>query len=90
VAHLHDHADLLARVRRLAGQVAAVERGLSGGADCADLLQLVAAVRGAVGGLMDEIIARHLEEHVAGPGLSDAERSEGAAQVMAAVRRYAR
>ena len=90
MAHLQKNADLLARVRRIGGQVNAVERGIAGGSDCADLLQLVAAVRGAVGGLMDEIIARHLEEHVARPGLSDAERSEGAAEVMAAVRRYAR
>ncbi|TFI56864.1 metal/formaldehyde-sensitive transcriptional repressor [Sphingomonas parva] len=90
MAHLSDNADLLARVRRVAGQLNAVERGLAGGMDCADLLQLVAAVRGAVGTLMDEIVARHLEEHVARPGLTDAERSQGAAEVMAAVRRYAR
>jgi len=90
MAHLKDNAELLARVRRIGGQVNAVERGLSGGADCAELLQLVAAVRGAVGGLLDEIIAQHLAEHVVRPGLDDAEREEGAAQVMAVVRRYAR
>ena len=88
MAHLRHNEALLARVRRIAGQVAALERGLGEDADCARLLQQAAAVRGAVGGLIDEILAEHLAEHVAAPGLSDAERAQGADEVMAVVRRY--
>ncbi|TVV74769.1 metal/formaldehyde-sensitive transcriptional repressor [Sphingomonas solaris] len=80
--------DLLARVKRIAGQVAAVERGLERDAGCADILHLVAAVRGAVNGLLDEIVVDHLHEHVARPGLSDAERSTGAEELMTVIRRY--
>ncbi|MEH3158586.1 MAG: metal/formaldehyde-sensitive transcriptional repressor [Sphingomonas taxi] len=91
MAHLTgSNADLIARVRRLGGQVGAVERALTSDTDCAAVLQLVAAVRGAVNALMDEIIAEHLEAHVARPGLDDAERQAGAEELMAVIRRYAK
>lgn len=83
-------SDLVARVRRIAGQVAAVERELSADASCTKVLHLVAAVRGAVNGLMDEIIAEHLEAHVAHPALTDEERAEGAEELLAVIRRYAK
>ncbi|NYT42827.1 metal/formaldehyde-sensitive transcriptional repressor [Sphingomonas sp. R-74633] len=91
MAHLsHNDDALLARVRRIGGQVGAVERALQGDADCAQVLQLVAAVRGAVNGLLDEIIADHLEAHVAHPDLSDAERAQGAEDLLAVIRRYSK
>jgi FrmR/RcnR family transcriptional regulator, repressor of frmRAB operon len=91
MAHLSDsNADLIARVRRIGGQVAAVERSLTDNADCATTLHLVAAVRGAVSGLLDEIIAEHLEAHVARAGLTDDQRHEGAQELLAAIRRYAK
>lgn len=79
---------LLARVRRIGGKVGAVERALLSDADCAKVLHLVAAVRGAVNGLLDEIIAEHLEAHVARTGLTDTERAEGAEDLLAVIRRY--
>ncbi|MEH3035551.1 MAG: metal/formaldehyde-sensitive transcriptional repressor [Sphingomonas adhaesiva] len=84
------NSDLVARVRRIAGQVNAVERELIADASCTKVLHLVAAVRGAVNGLMDEIIAEHLEAHVARAGLSDEERAEGADELLAVIRRYAK
>lgn len=81
---------LLARVQRIAGQVAALERGLVNGADCATLLHLAAATRGAMGGLMEEILDAHLREHVAHPDLTAEARAEGARELMAAIRRYAK
>lgn len=83
-----DRQKLLDRVRRIAGQVAAVERQLQGDADCSATLQLVASVRGAVGGLMDELIETHLREHVARPGLTDSERLEASDELLALIRRY--
>ena len=70
--------------------MAAVERSLRDDADCATVLHLVAAVRGALNGLLDEILAEHLEAHVARAGLSDEERAEGAEQLLAAIRRYSK
>jgi DNA-binding FrmR family transcriptional regulator len=90
MGHLSESADLIARVRRIAGQIGAVERSLRDDADCATVLHLVAAVRGAVNGLMDEILADHLEAHVVRPGLSDEERAQGADELLAAIRRYSK
>jgi DNA-binding FrmR family transcriptional regulator len=91
MAHLRaSNADLIARVRRIGGQVAAVERSLSGEADCTTVLHLVAAVRGAVNGLLDEIVAAHLETHVSAAGLTDEERARGAEDLLAAIRRYSK
>lgn len=84
------NADLVARVRRIAGQVGAVERAIMSESSCSDVLHLVAAVRGAVNGLMDEIIAEHLEAHVSRPGLDDAERGAGADELLAVIRRYSK
>lgn len=90
MAHLHAQPELIARVRRITGQLASVERGLSDGVDCAAVLQQVAAIRGAVNGLMDEVLEAHLLEHVAAPDLTPGARAEGAKDVLAAIRRYAR
>ena len=79
---------LLARVRRIAGQVGAVERQLMGEAGCSETLQLVASVRGAVGSLMEELIEQHMRDHVARPGLTDAEREAAAEEMLALIRRY--
>ena len=72
---------IIARVRRIAGQVAAIER---------ETLHLVAAVRGAVAGLMDELVEDHLHAHVAAPGQSDAERNAAAAELAKLLRRHFR
>lgn len=79
---------LLARVRRIAGQVSAVERQLQGDAGCSETLQLVASVRGAVGSLMEELIEQHMRDHVACPGLTDEERTAAAEEMLALIRRY--
>ena len=79
---------LFKRVKRIAGQVQAIERALEGDADCAKTLHLVAATRGAMNGLLDEILEDHAWEHVAKPGLSDEERAKGTEELLEAVRRY--
>jgi DNA-binding FrmR family transcriptional regulator len=61
---VHDKARLLARARRLRGQVESVERALDAGADCADVLQQLAAVRGAANGLMAIVLEGHVREHM--------------------------
>jgi FrmR/RcnR family transcriptional regulator, repressor of frmRAB operon len=91
MAHLSgSNADLIARVRRIGGQIAAVERALCDEADCATVLHRVAAVRGALNGLLDEIIAKHVEAHVARSGLTDEERAQGADELLEAIRRYSK
>jgi DNA-binding FrmR family transcriptional regulator len=82
--------ELLKRVRRIAGQVQAIERALTGDADCAKTLHLVAATRGAMNGLLDEIIEDHAWEHVAKAGLTDEERAQGTRELLEAIHRYAK
>ncbi len=81
---------LVARVRRISGQMAGIERALDSDAGCSAILQQVAAARGALNGLMEEIVADHLREHVAHPGLDDAERQAGANELIAVIRRYSK
>jgi DNA-binding FrmR family transcriptional regulator len=48
---------LVNRVRRFCGQVDAIERALDGEASCSDLLQRITAARGAINGLMTEVLS---------------------------------
>ena len=65
MAHVqHDRRKLLARVRRISGQVAALEKALASDGDCADILVQIAAAKGAMHGLMLEVMAGHLGDHV--------------------------
>ncbi|WP_050466447.1 metal/formaldehyde-sensitive transcriptional repressor [Herbaspirillum chlorophenolicum] len=91
MSHITQHKDqLLKRVRRIGGQVQALDRALEADADCSKTLHLAAAIRGALNGLMDELIEAHAREHVARPGLSDHERSQGLDEVLQAIRRYSK
>ncbi|EEG08628.1 metal/formaldehyde-sensitive transcriptional repressor [Pseudogulbenkiania ferrooxidans] len=65
MAHtVKDKAKLLARVRRIQGQTAGLERLLDSETDCTAVLQQIAAIRGAVNGLMAAVIEGHLTDHV--------------------------
>ena len=58
---------LLFRIKRIRGQFAAVERALTAGDECADILMLLAAIRGGVNGLMAEILEDHIRLHIMNP-----------------------
>lgn len=65
MAHIsRNQKKLLSRVRRIGGQVTALEKALGAGNDCTQVLVQIAAVRGAVHGLMMEVLDGHLQEHV--------------------------
>lgn len=86
---VHEKAKLLGRVRRIRGQVEALERALEAEKGCAEVLHQIAAVRGAMNGLMAEIIEDHIQTHIANPAIaSDAERSQGADELIDVIRAY--
>jgi DNA-binding FrmR family transcriptional regulator len=58
---------LLLRIKRLSGQLTAVERALASGEECADILMLLAAIRGVVNSLMAEILEDHIRLHIMKP-----------------------
>jgi len=79
----------LARIRRIRGQVEAIERALQGQGDSEQLLQLVASCRGALNGLMAGLIEGHLRFHVLPPAdRADPGQLEAAEELVAVVKRY--
>lgn len=90
MAHIQrDKKKLLTRIRRVGGQVAALERAVDEEADCSDVLVQIAATKGAMHALMMEVLAGHLAEHVVA-GETEAERAREAQAIMALLSRYAR
>ena len=81
-----DRAKLVARVRRLKGQMDAIEQAI-GVVPCAEILNQVASVRGAINGLMAELIEDHVREHVL-DAPSGAKRTEGANELIDVVKAY--
>jgi len=60
-----ERAKLLNRMKRIRGQMETVERTLaSDNHDCADVIMLLAAVRGGVNGLMAELLEDHIRLHL--------------------------
>lgn len=79
---------LLTRVRRIKGQVEALEKALDTELDCSAVLQQIAAIRGAVNGLMSEVLEGHLREHLGANDITPQQRSEDLEQVVTALRSY--
>ena len=84
-----DQAKLLARVRRLTGQMQALERALLAQAPCADVLQQLASIRGALNGLTAELMEGHLREHVLAAERETA-RAQAVDELSAVLRTYVR
>jgi DNA-binding FrmR family transcriptional regulator len=64
---MREKAKLLNRLRRLRGQVEAIERAVDAGDDCANILQQAASCRGALDGFIIEVIEDHIREHMVDP-----------------------
>lgn len=84
---IREKTKLLQRVRRIRGQVEAIERALDQEIGCADVLQLIASVRGAINGLMGEVMEDHIHEHVL-DAASATQRRHGAEELIDVVRAY--
>ncbi len=79
---------LLTRVKRIKGQAGALEKALEQETECMAILQQVAAIRGAVSGLMTEVLEGHIREHLGAEGIPPEQRSEELEQVVAVLRSY--
>jgi DNA-binding FrmR family transcriptional regulator len=65
MAHtIRDKYKLLNRVRRVRGQIEAVERLLENESECEEILQQIAACRGSINGLMSEVLEGHIRFHL--------------------------
>jgi FrmR/RcnR family transcriptional regulator, repressor of frmRAB operon len=81
---------VLARVRRVRGQLDALERALEEGADCGPILQQIAAVRGAINGLMAGVLESHLRETFADLGDASETSGQSVDDIVSLVRSYLR
>lgn len=80
---------LLVRVRRIRGQVKAIERSLEFDEECASVLQLMAACRGALNGLMAEVMEGHVRFHVLSPNSpKNSPQTQAAEELIEVVRAY--
>lgn len=79
---------LLTRVRRIKGQTEALEKALDQESDCSAVLQQIAAIRGAVNGLMAEVLEGHIREHLGADGVPPKQRADDVDEVVSALRSY--
>ncbi len=86
---IHQKSKLLARVRRIKGQLEAAERALEAEAGCGQVLQLLASIRGAMNGLTAELMEDHLREHVMAAE-SDKARADSGEELIEVIRTYMR
>jgi DNA-binding FrmR family transcriptional regulator len=65
MSHLdRDKQKLVARIKRIRGQVDSIERSLTADDDCAEILMLLANVRGGINSLMAEVLEDHIRLHL--------------------------
>jgi FrmR/RcnR family transcriptional regulator, repressor of frmRAB operon len=86
---VREKAKLVSRVRRIRGQVEALERALEDEAGCTQILQLVASIRGATNSLMAEIVEDHIRVHVVDPARErNADRATAGGELIDVGRAY--
>jgi DNA-binding FrmR family transcriptional regulator len=90
MAHtIRDKKKLLNRVRRIRGQIDAVEKALEREQDCSTILLTIAACRGAINSLMAEVIEGHIRYHVVDPDQqASTEKAKAAQELIDVVKAY--
>ncbi|HET9101435.1 MAG TPA: metal/formaldehyde-sensitive transcriptional repressor [Acidobacteriaceae bacterium] len=79
---------LVARIKRIRGQVDSIERSLTTDDDCADVLMLMANVRGGINSLMAEVLEDHIRLHLLASEKKSAPPHELAEDLIDLVRAY--
>jgi FrmR/RcnR family transcriptional regulator, repressor of rcnA expression len=89
MSHLEkEKQKLIARIKRIRGQVDSIERSLTTDDDCADVLMLLANVRGGINSLMAEVLEDHIRLHMLGNVKSSMPAAELAEDLIGLVRAY--
>ena len=84
-----DKQKLLNRTRRLRGQIEAIERALDSDAGCTKTMQLLTAARGAINGLMAEVVEDHIRIHMFDPGRTPpSDEAEAAEELVSVLHSY--
>jgi DNA-binding FrmR family transcriptional regulator len=89
MSHLEkEKQKLVARIKRIRGQVDSIERSLTAGDDCAEILMLLANVRGGINSLMAEVLEDHIRLHLLSSDRDSAPPNELAEDLIDLVRAY--
>jgi FrmR/RcnR family transcriptional regulator, repressor of frmRAB operon len=90
MAHIADEkAKLLNRLKRIRGQIEAIERAVEADGECARVLQQATACRGAMEGFIGEVIEDHIREHMIDPSAPRNDpRVQAAEELVAIVHSY--
>lgn len=83
-----DKKRALNRIKRIQGQCEGIQRSLEAGVDCAPVLMQMAAVRGAINGLMTEILENYIKEEFAGKLTSESGSDQEIGELVKLVRSY--
>ena len=81
---------LIARVRRVRGQVEAVERALLEERGCEEVVRTIAAARGAINALAAEVLCEHVQEHVLGGADATAAHRAAGDELALVIRQFIR
>lgn len=89
MSHLEkEKQKLIARIKRIRGQVDSIERSLTRNDDCADVLMLLANVRGGINSLMAEVLEDHIRLHMLSNEKNTMPPAELAEDLIGLVRAY--
>lgn len=89
MAHIDKNKNaLLTRIKKIRGQTNALEKALEKEPDCIAILQQVAAIRGAVNGLMNKILEDHIRLHIGQADLSNEERASETEALILVLKSY--
>ena len=74
--------DLVTRTKKVIGQLESVLRGLNDDEQCADVLQRLAAARGAINSLMGELLEDHIRNHMPQNSKSSTEAADDVIEIV--------
>jgi DNA-binding FrmR family transcriptional regulator len=83
MSHLsREKLNLLTRTKKVIGQLQSVLRGLNEDEQCADVLQRLAAARGAINSLMGELLEDHIRNHLPRNSKSSEEAADDVIEIL--------
>lgn len=85
---IRNKTNLAKRVARIRGQVEAVARALNEEAECGEVLRLIASARGAMNGLMAEVLEDHIRSHAFRGAKPKSDDGHAADELVEVVRSY--